>query len=70
MTPTNRLKNPRTMIRIGMACLAIGIVSMFVHVGDHLAPRLIDGTRGVLFGAAIGLNLAAVRLQRSDNTPR
>ena len=55
--------NPQTMIRIGMACLAIALVwPRFLNPTPHLDPDWVDGLRGVLFGVGISLNLWAARL--------
>lgn len=59
----NRPKNPKMMIRVGMACLIVfnvwpRFVPRIVPVGEHT----IDFTRGVLLGAAMALILWAARL--------
>ncbi|HEX8174920.1 MAG TPA: hypothetical protein VF543_07360 [Pyrinomonadaceae bacterium] len=57
------MKNPKAMIRIGMACLLVCLTwPGFFHFTADLSPALIDGVRGFLLGVSIGLNLWAVRL--------
>jgi type III secretory pathway component EscT len=57
------MKNPKAMIRIGMACLLIfSIWPRFLPFTANLKPELIDGVRGVLLGVSIGMNLWAARL--------
>lgn len=57
------MKNPKAMIRIGMACLLIFFMwPRFLPFTANLNPDLIDGVRGFLLGVSIGLNLWAVRL--------
>ena len=57
------MKDRKTVIRIGMACLAIAMIwPRFVHATFNLGPDVIDATRGLLLGLAIGFNLWAVRL--------
>jgi hypothetical protein len=59
----NREKNPRAMLMVGMASLAIALVwPRFLPVTGGLGPDAIDGMRGVLIGFSIGLNLWAARL--------
>ena len=63
MSVRNRLNNPKHLIRIGMACLLIAILSQrFLHPTAIFGSELIDGVRGVLYGLSIGFNLWAVRL--------
>ena len=58
-----REKNPRAMMMVGMASLAVALVwPRFLPVTGGLGPDAIDGMRGVLIGVSIGLNLWAARL--------
>ena len=60
-----RLKDPTTIMRIGMACLLIALLwPRFVHATGGLSPDWIDGIRGMLFGVAIGMNLLSLTLTR------
>ena len=73
MTFRNQSRNPRTLIRVGMACLAIALIwPRFLHLTFNFGPDLIDGVRGLLLGLSIGLNLWAVWLmghqRRSDES--
>lgn len=59
----NRMKNPKTMMLLGMLCLAMANVwPRFLHLGASLGPDWIDAIRGVLFGLGIGLSLMAAKL--------
>ena len=58
-----REKNPRAMMMVGMASLAVALAwPRFLPVTGGLGPDAIDGMRGVLIGLSIGLNLWAARL--------
>ena len=57
------MKNPKVMIRIGMACLLLFLMwPRFFPFTANLKPDLIDGIRGILFGISTGMNLWAARL--------
>ncbi len=59
----NRPKDPKSMMLVGMAFLAISLAwPRFVPVTGNLGPDAIDLLRGVLMGLAIGLNLLAAWL--------
>jgi hypothetical protein len=56
------MKNPKTLMALGMSCLAVAIVSSKLPTLRLLGPNWSDGLRGFLFGLSIGLNLWSVRL--------
>lgn len=59
----NRLKDPKTIVCIGMMFLVIGIVwPMFFHPATKFGQDLLDASRGLLFGLSIGLNLLSAWL--------
>jgi hypothetical protein len=61
----NRLKEPNTMMSIGLVCLILGNVShYFLHPTGRFAQSLVDGTFGLFLGVSIGCLLLSVR-QRS-----
>jgi hypothetical protein len=61
----NREKNPQTMMKIGMASLAIGLVwPRFLPVTGSFGPDAVDGIRGILIGVSIALNLWVVRMKQ------
>jgi hypothetical protein len=65
MNLPQRLRNPRTMMRIGMVFLVLALLwPRFIPVTANLGPDAIDGLRGLLFGLAIGSNLLSLGLQR------
>lgn len=59
----SRMKNPKTLMLCGMACLALAnIWPRFLHLEANLGTDWVDAIRGFLYGLGIGLNLLAVRL--------
>jgi hypothetical protein len=58
----NRMKNPKTLMALGMSCLVVAIVSSNLPTLRLLGPNWSHGLRGFLFGLSIGLNLWSVRL--------
>ena len=58
----DRLKNPRALMSIGMACLLPALLwPRFVHP-TAAGLDLADFVRGVLFGLSFGMNLWSVAL--------
>jgi len=54
----NRMKNPRTLMSIGMTCLVIALLwPRILHPTAHFGPDFMDGVRGGLFGVSIDMNL-------------
>jgi hypothetical protein len=63
MSVREQLKNPMTMMPIGMLCLVIALVGPKIfHPTGQVATDWVDGVQGLLFGLSIGINLCAVRL--------
>ncbi len=63
MTLPNRLRDHKTMMSIGMACLAIGLtLPMFLHPAAGFGTNLLHGVRGFLLGLSIVMNLWAARV--------
>jgi hypothetical protein len=63
MCLSDRNPNPRTILRIGMALLAVALISQrFVHPAPGFGEDAADAIRGFLLGLSIGLNLMAVWL--------
>jgi hypothetical protein len=61
MNLRNRLSNkPRLLMTIGMTCLLISSLPIFLHVSTKLNADNIDFARGMLIGLSIGFNLLAV----------
>ncbi len=59
----DRFDNPKLLIVVGMAVLALAESwPRFLPVGRGLSPDRVDGIRGLLFGIAIGLLLWSARL--------
>jgi hypothetical protein len=68
--PLNALKEPRKMLSVGMACLAVGLIlQLAVHPASHLAGLITHALCGMLIGMSIVLNLKAVRLNASHRRP-
>ncbi len=63
MTLRNRLKEPNTLMRIGLVCLVLGNLSRFVHPSSNFPADLIDGMTGLLFGVSIACLLMSIRLR-------
>ena len=56
-------KDPKTPMRIGMACLLVGLVwPRFLPVTGGLGGDATDGIRGLFMGLSIGLNIWALML--------
>jgi hypothetical protein len=61
------MKNPKALIRIGMACLIVFFMwPRFLPYTANLSPDLIDEVRGFLLGLSVGFNLWAIRLTCSQ----
>jgi hypothetical protein len=54
-----KLKNPSTLMMIGMTCLATSSTPSLLHLGTKLNPDALDFARGALIGLSIGFNLLA-----------
>ena len=64
MNLRDRMRNPNTMMRLGMASLLVANVARyFLHPIVGFGQGLIDGTVGLLFGVAIGCLLLSLRLR-------
>ncbi len=60
-----QVKNPRTLISLGMMFLAVaGMARLFLHPGPHLSANGVDGMIGFLYGLSIGTLLLGIRMQR------
>ncbi|MDT4898479.1 MAG: hypothetical protein QOH25_3556 [Acidobacteriota bacterium] len=61
----SRIKNYKTLMLCGMACLALAnIWPRFFHFEASLGTDWVDAIRGFLYGLGIGLNLLTVLLNR------
>lgn len=58
----DRLRDPKTLFRLGMLCLLLGILASWLVHPSEASQGVIDGARGVLYGLAIGLCLWSARL--------
>ena len=56
--------NPRTIVRLAMASLAVFGLLGIVHLPESFGERMVDGLRGALLGASIALLYLAFRLDR------
>lgn len=57
--------SPSTLLRLGMACIAIGpILPRFVHPATTAGVDLLDGVRGLMLGLAIGFLFLFFRARR------
>jgi hypothetical protein len=63
MTFRYRLRNPDTIMRVGLVCLVIASLSRwFLHPAATVVGNLVEGMTGVMFGLSIGCLLLAARL--------
>lgn len=56
------MKNPRTLMMVGLTCLVIAILPRFIHLTPRINPDMIDFASGLMTGVSIGLNLLAIWL--------
>lgn len=58
-----RFKNYRSLMAIGMMCLAVGTTfRYFFHPSSQVGLNWLEGARGMMYGLSIGFNIWAVRL--------
>ena len=59
------VKNPRSLFRLAMACLALfGVLGMVHPPSSSFSEGVVDGARGALLGATIALMYLTFRLQQ------
>lgn len=62
MMLNSRVKDPDTMMRIGLVCLVLANLShFFLRPGGRLGQDLVDGVFGLLIGLTIGCLLVSIR---------
>ena len=62
MNLRQRLKDPKTMMRIGMTFLILASFSRwFLHPGPGLSEGWVDGVTGLLYGVSIASLLGSIR---------
>ena len=65
----NRCSDPDTMIRAGLACLAISLFAQrFVHPPTDFWQGFVAGLSGVLIGLSIVLNVRGLMTARQRRT--
>ena len=66
MTFQIRVKEPKTMLVIGMSCLALAILWPYInHPATNFGRNLAEGIRGLLFGLSLSFNvMSALRGSR------
>lgn len=65
----NAVKNPQTMIRIGLLFLVLAsFARMFLHPGPHFSRGMVDGILGFLYGISIGLLILGLRKRQQCGT--
>ena len=63
----NRFHNPDALIRAGMFCLAVGLVShRYIHPPGDFWQGFADGLFGLLIGMSIALNLCGLARRRQQ----
>ena len=67
-----QIGRPHALVTLGLSLLPIAIASIVLRVpSTTLSEPLLDGIRGVLFGAAIGCLLVGIwRVKRRPSAPR
>jgi hypothetical protein len=61
----HRPQHPQTVLRLGMLCLVLGLAApWFLHPASAFWRDALHAARGFFLGAAIPLNLWALRLSR------
>jgi hypothetical protein len=69
MIVSNKWKNPKTTMFVGMVFLSLALVSIrLTHLSAVVGEGWADGLRGMLFGMSIGFNLWTVRLAKQQKT--
>ena len=64
----NRLHDSQSMISVGMACLAVGIVAQrFVHPPTDFWQGFVAGLSGLLIGLSIVFNLRGLMLRKTES---
>ena len=58
-----RVKNPKTIITVGMFFMAVGGISVQFTRHYHLLSNLLDGATGFFYGVAIACMLLGIRLK-------
>lgn len=67
MIVSNKWKNRKTLMFLGMVFLALALISLRpAHGGAILGEGWLDGLRGLLFGMSIGFCLWSVKLARRE----
>ena len=60
-----QMKNPTALMSVGMALLAVGIVSLrYVHPSTMPLARIVPMVTGLIYGAAIGCLLLSIWARR------
>ena len=59
-----KVKNPRTLFRLAMGCLALFGGLGMLHPTTTFSEGVLDGARGALLGATVMLIALTFRLQR------
>lgn len=65
-----KVKNPRTIFRVAMLCLAVFASLGMPMLASRFNEDLLDGLRGALLGATVVLIYLTFRLQRARENDR
>jgi hypothetical protein len=69
MTFRPRIKDPNTIMRIGLASLvAASVLRYLAHATAHVPRTLVDAASGAAYGVAIGALLLAARANARRRT--
>src|SRR5262245_11848249 len=65
MSFKERMNDRTTIMRLGMSCLIVFSLLLFLHPTTDRSFDVLDGVRGLFLGLSIGFNLWSVRLTRA-----
>ena len=67
MIISNKWKNAKTTMCLGMVFLSLALISLrLTHFSAVVGEGWADGLRGLLFGMSIGFSLWSVKLARRE----
>ncbi len=67
MIVSNKWKNAKTTMFLGMVFLSLALISLrLTHFSAIVGEGWADGLRGMLFGMSIGFNLWSVKLAKQQ----
>jgi hypothetical protein len=69
MIISNKWKNAKTTMCLGMVFLSLALISLrLTHFSAVVGEGWADGLRGVLFGMSVGFNLWSLKLAKRERS--